>query len=540
MKQNSQWLSQVRTASKIADSISAPSGSPAAFSTSRVRSRPPRATSISRSGVIDEDLVGDHVAGYLPVERAQLVPWAQPGAVSTDSGHNNTTRGGRHRPRIRTGVLGYPPERWPWTVCCCVRRGGSAPAWRWPSRPWRGWFDDLDPPVYCYHEIVHNQRVVDRFRDLGVVFVDDLDEVPAGSPIMLSAHGSAPEVVEAAVTAAAGSWTPSAPGDQGAPRGPGPRRQGLSDRLRRPRGPRRGRRHHGRGPRGHRPGRAADVAALPDRGQPVALLAQTTLSHRDWASVLEAANERWPELWQPGRSDLCFATTNRQSGLLKIADRCDAIVVIGSARTASNTRALEQLARDAGVAGVFRVNDPDELPGGHRRHGRRHRRGLHARGPGRGRRRPPPVALEGTEEVWYTDEDEYFPPPRNPPRDARGGGRGGDGDPRRHAGRPAQGDDQQHRLRRGHPRRPGLSPGRATLARYWTWMSVKPARPQGPFSTPSPLHLKPPKGWWGARARWALTQAVPHSSRSATPAARSASADHTEPERPKRSWRWPG
>ena len=56
----------------------------------------------------------------------------------------------------------------------------------------------FDPPVYCYHEIVHNQRVVDRFRDLGVVFVDDLDEVPQGAPIMLSAHGSAPEVVEAA------------------------------------------------------------------------------------------------------------------------------------------------------------------------------------------------------------------------------------------------------------------------------------------------------------------------------------------------------
>ena len=56
----------------------------------------------------------------------------------------------------------------------------------------------FEPPVYCYHEIVHNQLVVDRFRDLGVVFVDDIDEVPEGRPIMLSAHGSAPEVVAAA------------------------------------------------------------------------------------------------------------------------------------------------------------------------------------------------------------------------------------------------------------------------------------------------------------------------------------------------------
>src|SRR5919107_4689340 len=56
----------------------------------------------------------------------------------------------------------------------------------------------FDPPVYCYHEIVHNRLVVDRFRELGVVFVDDVDEVPDGAPLMLSAHGSAPEVVAGA------------------------------------------------------------------------------------------------------------------------------------------------------------------------------------------------------------------------------------------------------------------------------------------------------------------------------------------------------
>ena len=56
----------------------------------------------------------------------------------------------------------------------------------------------FEPPVYCYHEIVHNKLVVDRFKALGVVFVDDIADVPEGSPIMLSAHGSAPEVVAAA------------------------------------------------------------------------------------------------------------------------------------------------------------------------------------------------------------------------------------------------------------------------------------------------------------------------------------------------------
>ena len=53
-------------------------------------------------------------------------------------------------------------------------------------------------PVYCYHEIVHNRAVVDRFLKLGVIFVDDVAEVPIGMPIMLSAHGSAPQVVELA------------------------------------------------------------------------------------------------------------------------------------------------------------------------------------------------------------------------------------------------------------------------------------------------------------------------------------------------------
>src|SRR5262245_21573693 len=62
----------------------------------------------------------------------------------------------------------------------------------------------FEPPVYCYHEIVHNRRVVEQFRDQGVVFVDDVAEVPPGRPIMLSAHGSAPEVVAAA--AASGGY----------------------------------------------------------------------------------------------------------------------------------------------------------------------------------------------------------------------------------------------------------------------------------------------------------------------------------------------
>jgi 4-hydroxy-3-methylbut-2-enyl diphosphate reductase len=144
--------------------------------------------------------------------------------------------------------------------------------------------------------------------------------------------------------------------------------------------------------------------------QPVALLAQTTLSHRDWAAVAERAAERYPDLWRPGRSDLCFATTNRQSALGEIASRCDAVVVIGSANS-SNTRALERLARESGAQQVFRVNGPDELPG----------ELAGTIGVTAGASAPEELVeaviarlapVGGVEEVRITTEDEYFPPPR--------------------------------------------------------------------------------------------------------------------------------
>ena len=270
----------------------------------------------------------------------------------------------------------------------------------------------FDPPVYCYHEIVHNRLVVQRFEDLGVVFVDDVSEVPAGRPIMLSAHGSAPEVVAAA--RANGGFVVNAVCP-------------LVTKV-----------HHevkvrtGKGFRivyvGHEGHEEAvgtmavapesiylvehvdDVARLPDFDEPVALLAQTTLSHRDWSDVLDATAERFPQLWRPGRSDLCFATTNRQSALMEIAERCDAVVVIGSANS-SNTRALEKLARDSGCTRVFRINAADELPDDL----------TGTVGVTAGASAPEELVeaviarlapREGVEEVRITDEEEYFPPPR--------------------------------------------------------------------------------------------------------------------------------
>jgi 4-hydroxy-3-methylbut-2-enyl diphosphate reductase len=270
----------------------------------------------------------------------------------------------------------------------------------------------FDAPVYCYHEIVHNKLVVERFEDLGVVFVDSIDEVPPGRPIMLSAHGSAPEVVAAA--GERGSFVVDAvcplvtkvhhevkvragKGFQIVYVGHEGHEEAVGTMAVAPDAT-------------HRVESVEEVAALPAFEQPVALLAQTTLSHRDWADVLDATRDRFPELWTPGRSDLCFATTNRQGALMAIAERCDAVVVIGSANS-SNTRALERLAIEAGCERVVRVNSaaevPDDLSG--------------TVGVTAGASAPEELVeavltklrpVNGVEELRTTTEDEYFPPPR--------------------------------------------------------------------------------------------------------------------------------
>ena len=271
----------------------------------------------------------------------------------------------------------------------------------------------FDAPVYCYHEIVHNQRVVQRFEDLGVVFVDDIDEVPRGRPVMLSAHGSAPEVVTAArerggfvVDAVCPLVTKvhhevkvrSGKGYSIVYIGHDGHEEAVGTMAVAPDAV-------------HRVESIEEVEALPAFETPVALLAQTTLSHRDWAEVADATKRRFPETWMPGRSDLCFATTNRQSALMNIAERCDAVVVIGSANS-SNTVALEKLARAAGCPRVYRINDPGELPDD-----------LNGTvGVTAGASAPEELVdavlarlspRDGVEEVRITDEEEYFPPPRN-------------------------------------------------------------------------------------------------------------------------------
>lgn len=270
----------------------------------------------------------------------------------------------------------------------------------------------FEGPVYCYHEIVHNKVVVDRFRRQGVIFVDDISEVPEGAPVMLSAHGSAPDVVEKARANAGISVNAVCPlvtkvhhelkvrarkgytvvyvGHEGHDEAVGTMAVApQSVRLVETR---------------------EDVEQLEDPGTPVALLAQTTLSHDDWSDVLDATKERFPELWMPQRSDLCFATTNRQAALRKVVEQSGAVVIVGSPNS-SNTVALEKVARNMGVERVHRVNDASEVPtdlegtvavtAGASAPDDLVQAVIDALGP-----------QNGVEHVRAVDEDEYFPPPR--------------------------------------------------------------------------------------------------------------------------------
>ena len=219
------------------------------------------------------------------------------------------------------------------------------------------------PPVYCYHEIVHNQFVVDHFKSLGVVFVDDVAEVPNGSPLMLSAHGSPPSVIADAQSNGGTVIDAVCP---------------LVTKV-----------HHELkvrsrkgytvlyvGHEGHEEAvgtmavapesvhliqTEADIDSVAQRVGPFALLSQTTLSLDEWQGLRDYAIAKIPDLWLPNRSDLCFATTNRQAALREIAVAADAVVVIGSANS-SNTVALTKVASSVGCARVYRVNAASELP----------------------------------------------------------------------------------------------------------------------------------------------------------------------------------
>jgi 4-hydroxy-3-methylbut-2-enyl diphosphate reductase len=207
-------------------------------------------------------------------------------------------------------------------------------------------------PVYVRHEIVHNRFVVDSLREKGAIFVEELDEVPQGVPVVFSAHG-VPKSVPAAAQARQMIYV-----DATCPLVSKVHRQ--AERL-----IEQGRHilfigHAGHpeviGTFGQVPKGTmtlvetlADVEALAEMdGETLAFLTQTTLSVDDTADIVAALKRRFPAIVAPRGEDICYATSNRQTAVKAIAERCDVVFVIG-APNSSNSLRLREVAERGGA-----------------------------------------------------------------------------------------------------------------------------------------------------------------------------------------------
>ena len=277
-----------------------------------------------------------------------------------------------------------------------------------------------DEPVYCYHEIVHNDWIVQKFKEKNVIFIEDPKELPADSIVMLSAHGTAPKVEMEFKNISMTSVNSVCP---------------LVTKV-----------HHeakkfsenGKkiiyvghknhdeaiGALGVAPNNMILVETVDDldnkslRKENVALLAQTTLAMSEWEPILDKAKNEFENIELPRKSDLCYATTNRQKALINISNKVDKVLVVGSS-TSSNTNALVTTINNLGKD-AYRIETLDDL------------RNLNLDGTDvaitAGASAPDHIVKEITEHLnpnnleFYIDttEEEYFPLPKELRRNIAG------------------------------------------------------------------------------------------------------------------------
>ncbi|MEA2825264.1 MAG: 4-hydroxy-3-methylbut-2-en-yl diphosphate reductase [Alphaproteobacteria bacterium] len=219
-------------------------------------------------------------------------------------------------------------------------------------------------PVYVRHEIVHNRFVVERLEKIGAIFIEELDEIPDGSKVIFSAHGVAKTVtaeaqrrrlfyldatcplvskvhVEAERHSAAGrsiilvghAGHPEVIGTMGQlPAGSVTLVETLADAER----------------------------FVPPSGVPFAYITQTTLSVDDTADIVGVLKRRFPDIAGPHKEDICYATTNRQDAIKRVAPQADLVLVIGSANS-SNSRRLVEVASKAGAKRARLIENAGEI-----------------------------------------------------------------------------------------------------------------------------------------------------------------------------------
>jgi len=221
-------------------------------------------------------------------------------------------------------------------------------------------------PIYVRHEVVHNRHVVDRLRDLGAVFVEELKEVPGGATVIFSAHGVSHAVEDEAKARGLTVFDATCPlvtkvhmevqryaregreviliGHAGHPEVEGTM----------------GRFDTSFGGRMYLVGSDQDAHALEVRDPSnLAFVTQTTLSVDDTAEIVAALRRRFPMLATPRKEDICYATQNRQDAVKKLLAECDLLVVVGS-KSSSNSNRLRELADRAGIPGYL-VDGPEDL-----------------------------------------------------------------------------------------------------------------------------------------------------------------------------------
>ena len=207
-------------------------------------------------------------------------------------------------------------------------------------------------PIYVRHEVVHNRFVVDNLKSKGAVFVEELDEVPAGATVIFSAHGVSKAVREEAEKRGLRVFDATCPlvtkvhleverhckagreivmiGHKGHPEVEGTMGQA----------------HCGM----HLVETVDDVATLNVKNPAqLAYVTQTTLSIDDAAAIIAALKARFPAIVGPKKDDICYATQNRQDAVRKLTDSCDVIIVVGSANS-SNSNRLREVAGNRNVA----------------------------------------------------------------------------------------------------------------------------------------------------------------------------------------------
>ena len=211
--------------------------------------------------------------------------------------------------------------------------------------------DLYGPPVYVRHEIVHNRHVVESLRARGAIFVDELDGVPAGSPVVFSAHGVAPAVRAQAQARGLKAIDATCP-------------LVTKVHLEALRFAKAGYQIALIGHAGHAEvegtmGEAPDAMMLVQSVEDVAMLAvrdperlayltQTTLSVEETTAIICALKARFPNVRGPAREDICYATTNRQAAVKQLASECELVLVVGSP-TSSNSNRLREVAELLGA-----------------------------------------------------------------------------------------------------------------------------------------------------------------------------------------------